>query len=195
MQAALPLNILQRLKQTTADLHQRVEQRVHVFSTHFDMGQYVMLLRRTYGFWAPLEAQLQRLPELYHPALALDCRLKAHLLEADLRTFGVPSADVTLCTDLPQVGTIGQGLGCMYVLEGSTLGSQIIARHLTKRFGIDSDSGAAFFNAYRGLTNTRWAEFREFMMSHTDPSSADEVIGSAVESFECFDRWLAAVCD
>ena len=185
------INILHRLKETTADVHRRVEERLDLFGASFDMDRYVVLLQRFYGFWAPIEANLQRTPELYHPALALHDRLKSHLLEADLRVFHIDSGQVARCTELPSFSRSGQALGCMYVLEGSTLGSRFIARHLADRFQIDGGSGAAFFNAYGGATGARWAEFREFLISHTDSSSADEVLGSAIKTFECLDGWLA----
>jgi heme oxygenase (biliverdin-IX-beta and delta-forming) len=193
MQGNAPsMSLLQRLKQTTAQVHRRVEERLDVFSDHFDLARYVALLQRFYGFWAPIEENLQRFPELYNPALALHSRLKAHLLEADMRVFRIDSALVARCAHLPHIRTFGQALGCMYVLEGSTLGSQIIARHLTELFQIDSGSGAAFFNAYGGAIGARWSEFREFLISSTDASSADELLGAALETFERFDSWLAA---
>ena len=189
---APPESLLRRLKETTSEVHRRVEERLDVFGPDFDLGRYVVLLQQFYGFWEPIEANLQRLPELRNPALSLENRLKAHLLETDLRAFRIDSALAARCSHLPRLRTFGQALGCMYVLEGSTLGSQIIARHLAERFRIDSGSGAAFFNAYSGAVGARWAEFRQFLTSHIDTSCVDELLGTAVETFECFDSWLAA---
>jgi heme oxygenase len=185
-------SILHRLKTTTAHVHRRVEERLDIFSAKFNLARYVLLLQRFHGFWAPIEVHLQHVPELCDPALALNERLKAHLLEADLRAFHIDPAHVVQCTHLPHLRSFGQALGCMYVLEGSTLGSQIIARHLTERFQRDSGSVAAFFNAYGGAIGARWAEFRYFLTSHTEASSADELLGAAIETFELLDSWLAA---
>ncbi len=184
-------NLLRRLKDTTARVHRRVEERVNVFSAGFDLPRYIGLLRHFYGFWEPIEANLKRLPELRNPALALDERLKAHLLEMDLRRFHVDPTLVDRCPQLPQLHTSSQGLGCMYVLEGSTLGSKFIARRLAEHLSIDSGSGAAFFNAYGEETGARWAQFRDILTSHTD-SSNDELVCSAVETFQCLDSWLAS---
>ena len=189
---ALSVNLLQRVKETTAHVHRRLEERVDVFSADFDIPRYVSLLRVFYGYWEPIEAALQRLPRLCHPALALDERRKAHLLEMDLQNFDVDQSLVDRCPQLPQLHTFNQGLGCMYVLEGSTLGSKFIARRLAEHLGIDRISGAAFFNAYGEATGARWAAFRDFLTSYADGSSEDELVWSAVETFECFDRWLAS---
>ena len=185
-------NILHDLKTATAHVHRRVEERLDIFSAHFNVERYVVLLQRFYGFWAPIEVHLQHLPELCDPVLALNERLKAHLLEADLRAFCIDPACVVKCTHLPHLHSFGRALGCMYVLEGSTLGSQIIARHLAQRFAIDSGSGAAFFNAYGRTTGARWAEFRLFLSSHAEASSAHELLGAAIETFELLNSWLAA---
>jgi heme oxygenase len=186
-----PESLLQRLKEKTAGVHRRVDERLDLFSTDFDLSRYVGLLQRFYGFWEPIEANLQHFQELCDPALAFQKRLKAHLLEADLRVFRIDPAYVARCTDLPNVKTFRQALGCVYVLEGSTLGSRIIAHHLKERFQIHGGSGAAFFNAYREATGARWAEFRQFLVSHTDDSCADELLHAAIETFERFDSWLA----
>jgi hypothetical protein len=65
---------------------------------------------------------------------------------------------VDRCPQLPELHTFHQGLGCMYVLEGSTLGSKFIAHRLAEHLRIDRSSGGAFFNAYGEATGARWAE-------------------------------------
>ena len=184
------LNILQRLKSSTAEAHQRVENRLRIFSPEFDLAGYRTLLARFYGFWAPLENELCRVSELNHVDLDLSSRRKAHLLEADLHYFDIDVAAVPECTRLPDVRTFAKGLGCLYVLEGSTLGAQFIARRLVERFGITGGNGASFFNAYGAGVPKRWAEFRAFVLSHADSVSHDDVLAAAVETFEALDVWL-----
>ena len=47
-------------------------------------------------------------------------------------------------------------VGCLYVLEGSTLGGQIILRRAAERLGIDADTGAGFFHGYGAQTGAMW---------------------------------------
>lgn len=183
--------LLQRLREVTAELHQSVEKRVDLVSPDFDLPRYVLLLKRFYGFWAPIEASLQQVPGLFHPALAIQTRMKAHMLRADLETFDVDSVLVAFCPRLPDLRTFERALGCMYVLEGSTLGARIVARVLRERWGIDNGSGATFFNAYGTEVGTRWAEFRTFLISQVDPVNSDALLSAAVETFDTFDQWLA----
>jgi heme oxygenase (biliverdin-IX-beta and delta-forming) len=183
--------ILHRLRAGTADIHKQVEQRLDIFSTGFDLTCYRRLLERFYGYWAPLELQLCRVEELNHPELELPARLKANLLEADLRVLGAEPALVPLCTRLPELESLGRALGCLYVLEGSTLGSQLIARHIKKRFQLEYGCGASFFNAYGDAVGARWARFRSFLSLHAEAASEDELLSAARETFETLDSWLA----
>lgn len=184
--------IFQRLKANTADLHERIESRLEIFSPGYDVQTYTRLLERFYGFWQPLETELCKLSGLAASTLDLESRLKAHLLEADLRRLGAEPERLARCTRLPGVQTFFAGLGCMYVLEGSTLGAQFIARHLRERFGIDESSGGAFFNAYGGSAGKRWSDFRTFLISHAGTGPDDEIVGAARETFEALDEWLEA---
>jgi heme oxygenase len=101
-------DILDLLKSCTADVHERLEQQLHIFAPEFDLSAYVRLLAQFYGFWAPVEAHLLTVPELRHPALALETRLKSHLLEADLRVFGIDPVLVPVCSGHCQLDDVKQ---------------------------------------------------------------------------------------
>jgi heme oxygenase (biliverdin-IX-beta and delta-forming) len=187
-----PTDLFKRLKQCTAEIHERVEQRLQIFSPEFDLPAYINLLARFCGFWSPLEKELKTVPELKDPSLALDTRLKAHLLEADLRSFGIDPASVLICSPLPDVRTFHRALGCLYVLEGSTLGAQFIAGHISGRFAIGEDSGGSFFNAYGSAVPQRWSDFRAFVRSRVESEQVDELHSGAKETFEALDAWLSS---
>ena len=184
-------DVFQRLKADTARIHEQVEQKLQIFSPQFDEAAYERLLTQFYGFWAPLEIELCKLTELRDPALALETRLKAHLLEADLRFFGIDPTDVPVCSALPAVGTPFSGLGCMYVLEGSTLGSRFIAKHISARFNFRYGSGGSFFNAYEAAVGERWSAFRTFVVSQAGTTGLqEELVGAARDTFKCLNDWL-----
>jgi heme oxygenase len=184
-------DVFHRLKADTARIHEQVEQKLQIFSPQFDEAAYKRLLTQFYGFWAPLENELCKVTELQDPALALESRLKAHLLEADLRFFGIDPTDVPVCSALPAVGTPFSALGCMYVLEGSTLGSRLIARHISARFDFRYGSGGSFFNAYEAAVGERWLAFRTFVSSQTGTTALQqELLGAARDTFQCLNGWL-----
>jgi heme oxygenase (biliverdin-IX-beta and delta-forming) len=181
-----------RLKEETAEAHRQIEERVPVFRPGFSLDDYGRLLESFYGFWAPLETNLGLLESLKDPELDLANRFKTSLLENDLRILGRNPATARLCNALPNVDTFPRGIGCLYVLEGSTLGSRFIARQLEESLQLRESSGAAFFNAYGESVARRWLAFKSFATARVRTEEADEVVKAARMTFERFDAWLAA---
>lgn len=87
--------------------------------------------------------------------------------------------------DFSDIQTIPAALGCMYVLEGSTLGSQILSRSFRERFDIGRHNGGAYFHGYGELTGKMWKRFGTDLENWFDEhqSSADEVIAGATWMF------------
>jgi heme oxygenase len=92
------------------------------------------------------------------------------------------------CSCIPRVDGTSRALGCMYVLEGSTLGGRIIARKLQQHLAIDADTGAAFFQACGNETGTRWSYFVARL--NREPLPSDDVRAAAFETFDRLERWL-----
>jgi heme oxygenase len=183
-------NVLDLLREGTADIHLLIEQRVPVFREDFGLEDYARLVESFFGFWAPVEERLSASATLRDPDLALQSRLKCPLLRRDLLILGRDPATVRRCERIPRLDNFLQGLGCLYVLEGSTLGSQIISRRLKQKLRLDEQSGASFFNAYGGLVGSRWLEFKRFVSASVKPEHADDVVGAARDTFICFYEWL-----
>lgn len=184
------VSILHLLKAGTSDIHLRLEGKLPFFDPAFDLTAYRDLLGRFYGYWAPLEEQLCRLEGLHHPDLSLSSRLKAHLLEEDLRFFDTDPGSLPRCARLPGLGTVARGLGCLYVVEGSTLGAEIIARRLRERFHLEAGAGASFFTAYGGSAGRRWSEFREFVLANAADQPSSELLSAARDTFLSLEEWL-----
>ncbi len=117
--------------------------------------------------------------------------MKSHLLGADLLILGSDPGRVLLCADLPRVDSFLSALGCLYVLEGSTLGAVIISRHIERDLNVRTGSGASFFTAYGEAVGRRWSEFRSFLIAHVRHQDADEVVGAAQQTFHSLFEWLA----
>jgi heme oxygenase len=87
--------------------------------------------------------------------------------------------------------TTAQLFGCLYVLEGATLGGQIITRHLHASLGLTPETGAAFFAGYGARTGSRWKEFGTHLSAFALQSgSGDAIVASANSTFETLDLWL-----
>jgi len=182
--------LFERLRLETRDLHQLMERQLPVFSPGFTLEEYRRLLVRYAGFYAPVE---EKLTALRTAGLLVfdDTRRKHALLLRDLERLG-GNRNPIWCQTVPALQSVCQGIGCMYVLEGSTLGGQIILRHLKEALGVTADSGGAFFASYGSELGRRWKEFREAIgKDERAGSEADEIIASARDTFVCFHDWLA----
>ncbi|MFC5847530.1 biliverdin-producing heme oxygenase [Deinococcus petrolearius] len=174
-----------RLKRETQALHEATEARMPVMDPALDRAAYARLLAQLYALVAPLETRLLALP--LPASLALDERLKQGALRRDLAALGaaVPAGRADW---LP--GDVAEGLGTLYVLEGATLGGQIIARHLGPRLGLDAASGLAYFSAYGPQTGPMWRRFAEAMTREVPPEAGAAVVQGACAAFLAFGRAL-----
>jgi heme oxygenase len=155
------------------------------------LARYRGYLERFYGLYRPLEARLDRLP-FADVGLLLAARHKVPMLEADLVRLGTDPGSLPLCTELPSAGTLAEGFGVLYVLEGSTLGGQVIRRHLDCTLGVGPDNGGAFFVSYGVRVGEMWSTFQlalsAFAAAH--PEARGALIGAARGTFDAARIWL-----
>ncbi|MGI4873521.1 MAG: biliverdin-producing heme oxygenase [Janthinobacterium lividum] len=180
----MPAPILQALRTETRPAHDALEQ--NVFNQQLTSGTITAaatahFLAKMYGFLAPYEARLQA--ENLGPEWEIPARQRAHLILKDLQQ---PASAVALCPALPPLGTWPQLLGAMYVLEGSTLGGQVIARSLAKA-GIPLHT---YFSGYGEQTGTRWKQFCHLLTEEATPENQAEIVESASRTFYALQQWL-----
>jgi heme oxygenase (biliverdin-IX-beta and delta-forming) len=189
-----PMEFLRHLKEATRPYHDRIEAGIDFLRPDFTLQEYARLLRRLYGYYGPVEACLAA-----HPweAVGLDFprRRKLPRLETDLRALGDALADLDRlprCSRLPPLHTLSGAFGCLYVLEGATLGGQVITRHL--RHGLAWEApGGAFFGSYGQEVGSMWQEFRQCLARHADdPVRQDRVVDAARKTFTTLEDWLRA---
>jgi heme oxygenase (biliverdin-IX-beta and delta-forming) len=187
--------ILQRLKEETREHHVRAERAVRLLEPGLSPALYRRHLEALYGLYAPLEAQLAA--ELAHapaaPALELPRRWKRSFLERDLLALGHDPASLARLPRAPPLPLPGlpEALGAMYVLEGATLGGQVLLRHLTRHFAGHPVGDFTFFRAYEEAMGPMWRAFGEALVAATpDAPFADRVVHGARATFEHFERWM-----
>lgn len=186
--------ILLRLKQATQTRHAALESRSVLLSPSLSRTAYRHCLRRFFGYYAPLELLLLGGNRWSDAGLAHTAWQKAPLLAQDLLTLGdTPDqlSQAPQCQSLPDLSTVARVLGCLYVIEGATLGGQIVTRHLSTSLAITPHSGGAFFRGYGEHTGSRWKSFGTHLTAFALRSGCDdEIVASANETFETLDRWL-----
>lgn len=180
--------ILATLRDRTAALHERVERAADIPARLASPAAYADLLVRFHGFYAPLEDRLAAVAGF--DALDLGPRRKAHRLEDDLRVLG--RAAGPRCERLPLIRTPADAFGCLYVLEGATLGGQIVRRDVARRFGYGPGTGCSFFSSYGDQLRPMWVAFGDALTRFADrqPDASEAVVAAAAETFTRFEEWL-----
>ena len=163
----------------------------------FDVTAYISLLHRTHGFfktWEPIAllnadriGQVSMLASLVREMPRLDT------LERDLAFFGqTPDSNSMPSTYLPPMRADAGLLGSMYVIEGSTLGGQLIAGMLETKLSLSNGEGYSFFVGAGSSTGRRWKAFSGYLAQWSDDhaSEGDSVIAAARETFEAYRLWV-----
>ncbi len=186
--------ILHRLRQETSEQHAALEAGLALLDPSLSRADYGALLEKFFGYYAPLEAKLKARQEWTELGLDYSTRQKCPQLERDLAVFGVSAgalAALPRCTEMPPLVSVQQVLGSLYVIEGATLGGQIITRHLEKNFGLTPETGGAFFAGYGAETGPRWKEFCALLTAAADRLHGEnEIVASANRTFETLRHWL-----
>ena len=191
MNTIKPISVLKELKEATWPYHERLEKNMNLLSPGFSRTDYLRLIKAFWGYYGPLEARIAGVAELKAWLPDLDRRTKLTLLESDLRALGIDAealARLPICREIPDCTHPAAAFGCLYVLEGATLGGQVIIRHLHNALNLDAHNGAAFFTGYGEATGAMWQTFRlQLTAAGLDKTMQ---IRSACETFMTLERWL-----
>lgn len=181
--------ITKTLKNATKEQHQELEKIVNVLDESASLDSYKNLLLKFYRIYSALEPKLP-VDELIEQRFDYRRRQKLPLLIADLGSLGILEFADRLIPypEIPDMKNAARAFGAAYVIEGSTLGGQMISRHLREHLGITPDSGSAFFSSYGREVGAMWKEFCDaanaFAVRH--PVTGDMIIAAAKETFAAF---------
>jgi len=178
-------SLFARLKSGTEQQHREIEAFIDPLKNFCSLDAYKTHLLKTWAFYRPLEADLAALD--WSPVgIEFEGRRKTALIEEDLRVLGFPHPPIKDDKNTLGGTTLDFAVGCLYVLEGATLGGQVISRYLAK-LGIGPGNGGLFFNGYGARTGEMWKAF-QFSAAHycdTEHQIAEAVEGArwAFEKF------------
>ncbi|HEY9854886.1 MAG TPA: biliverdin-producing heme oxygenase [Stenomitos sp.] len=184
------------LRRATHSLHQSVERRLASLLQRDSLDGYRALLLTYYGFMPPLEDQVFRI--LGHGAFphGYELRPRGPLLARDLRALGLSEgvlAAVARCPDIPRIETKHQALGCLYVLEGSTLGGQFLYRHFEAKLPITPTAGGSYLYGDGPETAIRWRRFISVLDAEPATETArNAAIDAACRTFRALEDWIGA---
>ena len=187
-----------RLREATAAVHQRLhghEGFAAVSAGAVSMADYRALLERLWGFHKAFETALAGAGCAEAAGFDLARRARSGLIEQDLTRLGADAAGIALletCPDLPPPKSLGETMGALYVVEGSTLGGQQIARALAPLFNARGEEGCRFFLGHGEAHSAMWRAFLiRLEECAREPGAAQAMIDGAVVTFAVFEEWMS----
>jgi heme oxygenase len=182
---------LEQLRRETLPDHNAVEQSVPLMDEELDVDTYVSSLLKLHGIIAAWEEwAAPNAPGWIQPLLA--ARRREQLLTLDLTWFGA-DASAGARPALTEIRDAAGLLGAMYVMEGSTLGGQLIARHVERVLKLTAGQGSAYFRGHKEQTGKLWKELCDVLQTKVPDSETDAVIAGAKAMFGVYGSWMRTV--
>ena len=167
------------LKQNTAEFHDAAEKLFNsekIFNKTFTLEDYKKIINTNYLMLLHSEDQIfNSLNEKFAEKLQLDQRKKLPLIEKDLENLSLKNRATSHALE---INNENEALGMMYVIEGSTLGGNVIAKQLSKTEGFDNVA-FNFFGCYQENTGPMWKNFKEVLDTEVTEENYDEVLSGA----------------
>ena len=154
---------------------------------------YQDVLSVLYGYYKPLEAtfalyeQTDTMQQLSWSAL----RYKSDRLYRDLCQMDVDLVNSAWCHELPNIQSEASLIGVLYVLEGATLGGQVIKRHLNNNPHLQH-LPKTFFDGYGKATGQMWQTYQTVLQTFYERNQQDApiIIEAAKTTFTTLFNWL-----
>ncbi len=188
-----PMSLRFQLREATRPHHDRVEHYLAIHETIPSRCEYRRLLETLWGFYHPLELALARLDWRAHD-IELAARRKSDWLFADLVDLGRDPHEINklpVCSHIPALTSATTGLGVLYVLEGATLGGQLIIRHVGPQLGVNDTFAGRFFASYGLAVGPMWRKYIAALEQAGFCGDArDAIERAAIETFCALQVWF-----
>ena len=180
----------ERLKTETATQHRDAERGLKFDQSMSSKEGYLKLLQAFYGFYVPIEDQLSRYEmDFADFGIHLKERMKKNLLVNDMKSLGFGNVSSLPLDTSVKINNFHDAVGVFYVLEGSTMGGQIIAKRL-KENGIITHEPCFHF-PYGQKTMPMWMAFKEVLIK-MDGKNDDATVAAAKNTFDALGKWFQA---
>jgi len=186
----MPDMIANLLRNETAENHKALESLMFVneiMNNSLSIEQYKKLLTINYIIHQKLENALANMLDADIAAeLEMNSRLKLSALEQDLNYWDIDSLTLPgLNFELfvPQKNT-AEVLGALYVLEGATLGGNVIKRHILANPNFkDHENGLNYYGVYGEALSEKWKKFVSVLNERVEEAGYQACINSANLTF------------
>jgi heme oxygenase len=156
--------ILNRLREGTSDVHEHLDASLPLARADLDAERYVAIL----ATFRDIQASAAR--ELAGHADGLKAfgydvadRHEVEWLDNDLTWWStrlkvqpIETPDTAGNNAVPTLNSTTEAFGWVYVLEGSTLGGQVLVRHIASALNLEPPHGCRYFTGHGADTGPRW---------------------------------------
>ena len=176
--------ISERLKSETRHLHDLTEAKFNsskIFEGSFGIEDYRKLLVYNYFLLKNFEdAVFAQIPAVIAEKLDLEKRRKLPLILHDFEALGmaVPNLPISI-----EVENEAEAWGIFYVMEGSTLGGNMIAKQLSKS-ELFKDFPFHYFRCYGSQTGSYWKNFKESLDEQIAENEEEKCIAGANKAYQ-----------
>lgn len=177
------------IKQGTALSHAATEKALikHIKNIR-SAKDYAALLSCLYGYFQPLEKQLE--PWLTGFLAGYEQRRKAGSILNDIRVLG-QQQPLLFAHQLPAVTDHVEALACFYVLEGSILGGAVIKKIIGGQCPQLPETVFSFFSGYGERTMELWRSFlAQFNTQIISEQQLQQAIVAANDCFASLEAWI-----
>ncbi|WP_337044970.1 biliverdin-producing heme oxygenase [Emticicia sp. 17c] len=186
-------NIITKIRIHTAQLHSELEKTslsASLMAENVSQQDYIAYLQRMREVVAFYEKNV--FPVLSDTLNDFPRREKLVLIEQDLNYFLSQSTVFNTFTAQTVIhDSVPYALGCMYVMEGSTLGGKIILKHINKTLGIAQAAGGTYFTGYGDNTGYFWKTFLQTLSDYSMQNACDEeIIKGAKDTFTAIKNYF-----
>jgi heme oxygenase (biliverdin-IX-beta and delta-forming) len=185
--------MLATLRAATRADHAALEREMDLLRPPLERDRFVHALQVFYGFhlaWEP------RVASLIDDEALLAGRQRLSLIQRDLARLGA-APEASNVFDLDDVGSRSAAWGSLYVMEGSTLGGQLIAKALRSHAAWAPAEGLGYFDPHGPRTVAMWRALCSALEAAAPSLDVDAATAAAQLTFrrltQCFaGRWRAA---
>ena len=191
--AKTPTTLISLLKTDTADVHREIELAFPLLRSDLTVEVYRKVLGCLYGFYFPLETKYDDFYDSVGVVLKLEKRRKSELLASDMRGFGLGDSQINslhVLRDVPEIASLEDLIGTLYVIEGSTLGGQVLQVLLRKKLQLNDDQ-LHYFNSYGSETQAMWLDFQQSAEMLIKCAQFDDVLTRAKVVFSYMKKVLS----
>jgi len=179
------------LRAETAEKHKELESLMFVneiMNNSLSTEAYKKLLTINYIIHQKLENKLANMLDAdLAEKLQMNDRLKLSSLEKDLQYWGIdnltlPALNFELFVPEKNVAEV---LGALYVLEGATLGGNVIKKHILANPNFQgAEDGLNYYGVYGEELGSKWKTFVSILNESVPEADYEACVNSANETFD-----------